>query len=297
MEFIAAKGLLTPVRDDPAFFPRAYNLNLYRGCCHGCIYCDSRSVCYNLEHFERVRGKRDALPLLEEELRRKRKPGMVATGAMSDPYNPFEAQYGLTRGALALLARFGFGAGLTTKSSLAARDRGALQAVRERAPAYVTFSITTLDEQLCARIEPYASPTSQRFAALEQLSAAGLCTGVWINPVLPFLTDSPDNLLGLVRRAADCGAQYMSCYFGMTLRAGSRDYYYQALDRCFPGLRAQYERAYGNRYVCECPEAWELWQAYGQTCQALGLAYQMPDIRRRILRSQVQRQVSLWEQL
>lgn len=260
------------------FFLADWNMNLYRGCSHGCIYCDSRSVCYRLEDFDTVKPKADALRILEEELRGKRSSGVVTMGAMSDPYNPLEAELRLTRGALELLLRHGFGAAYTTKSDLCARDADLMREIGRRAPVCARLTVTCADDGLCRRIEPNVAVTSRRLDALRRLADAGVYAGVWINPVLPFITDTEDNLVRLLRLSKEAGARFAVCFFGMTLRTGNREYYFRALERDFPGVRQQYLTAFGNAYECPSPDAKRLWQVYRTTCDALGLAYRFRDV-------------------
>lgn len=254
------------------FFLCDYNMNLYRGCSHGCIYCDARSLCYQLQAPSQVRGKANALAILREELRRKRKPGIVALGGMSDGYNPQEAHAQLTRGALSLLSQYGFGIGITTKSPLVARDVDLLESVQKNAPVYVTFSITTADDALSKIIEPGVAPSSERFAAARALADAGILVGLWLNPVLPFLTDSVDNLRALLGMAKASGMRYALTHYGMTLREGNREHFYMALDRHFPGMKARYAQAYGLDYMIPSPHADALHKAFCAECATHGLA-------------------------
>ena len=265
------------------FFLADWNMNLYRGCSHGCIYCDSRSVCYRLEHFDTVQPKPDALAILEAELRGKRRSGVVSMGAMSDPYNPLERELKLTRGALEMLLRHGFGAAYTTKSALCARDADLLREISRFAPVCARLTVTCADDALCRRIEPNVSVTTERLAALRSLADAGVYAGVWINPVQPFLTDSEDNLVALLRMAAEAGAQFAVCFFGMTLRTGNREYYFRALERDFPGVRQKYLTAFGNDYECPSPDAERLWEVYRAECDRLGLAYRFREVNQRML--------------
>lgn len=295
MEYAQAKQLLTPIHvgmDD--FFYANWNMNLYRGCCHGCIYCDSRSLCYHLDHFDTVRPKENALALLESELRVKRKPGIITMGAMSDPYNPLEEELQLTRGALEMMRRYGFGAAYTTKSALCARDADLLADISRRAPVRVQLTVTCAGDALCRRIEPDVSPSSERFAALRRLSDAGVYAGVWLNPVLPFITDTEENILGVVRQAAEAGAKFVVCFFGMTLRSGNREYYFNALEREFPGIRAKYLTAFGNAYECTSPNAAHLYEAFKRECTRLGLVWRFRDINAGMMQRQP-RQTSLFD--
>ena len=281
MEPLAAKHLLTPVRGTMEhFFYADWNMNIYRGCSHGCIYCDSRSACYGIQDFDAVRPKADALRLLESELRGKRKTGVVTMGAMSDPYNPLEAQLALTRGALTRLKRYGFGAAFTTKSALCARDADLLAEISRSAPVCARLTITCADDNLCLRVEPRVSPSSARFAAIRTLADAGVYAGVWLNPLLPYINDTEDNVRRIVQMTADAGGRFVHCYFGMTLRTGNREYYFQALERDFPGLREYYLRDYGNAYEIPAREPQTLYDALAEECAKRGLHWRFPDINR-----------------
>ena len=296
MEFAQAKQLLTPVKVGMKdFFYADWNMNLYRGCCHGCIYCDSRSLCYHLDHFDTVRPKENALALLESEMRSKRKPGVITMGAMSDPYNPLEEDLHLTHGALELMLRHGFGAAFTTKSALCARDADLLAAIARRAPVCARLTITCAEDALCQRIEPDVSPSSQRFAALEQLSQAGVYAGVWLNPVLPFITDTEENIVSILRQTAAAGGKFVVCFFGMTLRSGNREYYLDALQRDFPGIREKYLSTFGNAYECTAPNAQRLYEVFKAECTRLGLAWRFRDVNAGMMQHQP-KQMSLFDE-
>ncbi len=295
MEYAQAKQLLTPVKVSMEdFFYADWNMNLYRGCCHGCIYCDSRSLCYHLDRFDTVRPKENALALLENELRAKRKPGVITMGAMSDPYNPLEENLRLTRGAMELMLRHGFGAAFTTKSALCARDADLLAAIARRAPVCARLTITCANDDLCRRIEPDVSPSSQRFAALRQLSDAGIYAGVWLNPVLPFITDTEENIISILRKTAEAGGKFVVCFFGMTLRSGNREYYFDALQRDFPGIREKYLSTFGNAYECTSPNAQRLYEVFKAECTRLGLSWRFRDVNAGMMQHQP-RQMSLFE--
>ena len=282
MEYIPAKTILSGWRPGSDWFGINYNMNLYRGCCHGGIYCDSRSDCYGNDRFDTVRAKENALFLLRGELRRKVKTGVVGTGAMSDPYNPFERELMLTRHALELLAAYGFGAAIATKSELIERDIDVLQEVAQAAPVLCKVTVTTADDALCRKIEPHVSVSSRRFEAVARLSQAGIFTGLLMMPVLPFLEDSPENILGIVRRAKEAGARFIYPALGMTLRQNQRDWYFEKLEALFPGenLAERYRRRYGSSYECRCPGLPALWKLFSEECNRLGILYQMKDIVR-----------------
>ena len=279
METIPARHIVHRTRDT-SWFGTDHTMNLYRGCPHGCIYCDSRSACYGNHNFDTVRVKERALELVRNDLQRKIRPGIVGTGSMSDPYNPLEGQLCLTRNALSLLDAYGFGVTIATKSDLIVRDIDILTLMREHVPVLCKLTITTCDDGLAAKIEPRAPSPSRRLEAVRQLSAAGIPVCVLLMPVLPFLEDTEENVRTRVGRAADCGARFVYPAFGMTLRANQRIYYYDRLDELFPGLRERYEKRYGERYQCASPRARQLWGVFQQECARHGLLYRMPEIIR-----------------
>lgn len=282
VETVPAKTVLTRQKAAGSWFGVDYTMNLYRGCCHGCIYCDSRSDCYRIEDFDRVRAKENALVLLRDELQRKMSTGVVGMGAMSDPYNPFEETEQLTRHALELLYAYGFGTALATKSDLVTRDIAVLADMAGRAPVLVKITITTTDDALAAKIEPHAPPPSRRLAAIRALSGAGICTGVLLMPVLPFLEDTEEQVTAVVRRAAENGARFVYPAFGVTLRRNQRDYFLDRLEEQFPGqgLKERYIRRFGTAYACRSPRARALWAAFTAACGETGLLYRMQDIIR-----------------
>lgn len=278
MEYIPAKTIVTRTKST-AWFGTEYNMNIYKGCCHGCIYCDSRSECYHVDDFDRVRAKKDALAVIRDDLRRKVRTGVVATGAMSDPYNPFEKELQLTRHALELIDAYDFGVAIDTKSDLILRDIDLLQSIGEHSPVLCKLTITTCDDALCRKIEPNVAVSSRRFEVLHALSDAGIFAGVLLMPVLPFLEDSEENVLGIVRLAQENGARFIYPAFGMTMRTNQRDWYLNQLDSLFPeqNLRKKYER-YGTRYTCTSPRAKALWGVFTAACNKAGILYQMQDI-------------------
>lgn len=278
MEYIPAKTIVT--RAKSGWFGMDYNMNIYRGCNHGCIYCDSRSECYHIDSFGRVRAKEHALEIIRNDLRRKVKTGVVATGSMSDPYNPAERELKLTRYALELLNAYEFGVGIATKSDLVLRDMDVLCDIKEHSPVLVKVTITTADDEQAKIVEPNAPVSSKRFEILRQMAGHGLYAGVLLMPVLPFLEDSEENVLAVVERAADCGARFIYPAFGMTLRRGNREWYYDRLDEHYPGLSTQYQKRYGDSYVCTSPRAKQLWEAFRRACDQKGLLYDMQEIIR-----------------
>ena len=294
--WIEAKRILQRTRDE-RWFGTAYNMNLYRGYCHGCIYCDSRSACYGITQFDRVQVKRDALNLLQRELSQKRRKGIVGTGAMSDPYNPLERELRYTRGALELLCAHGFGVAIATKSDLIVRDIDVLQRMAQRAPVICKVTVTTCDDALAQKLEPNVSRPSQRFAAIRQLSDAGLFTGVLMMPILPFVEDNEANLMGIVSRAKQSGARFVYPALGVTLRDNQRQWFLQQLERQFPGqgLAMKYRAQYASAYQCVTPRVRTLWPKLTRACRENGLYIRMGDIVRTSKRPYEVEQLCMFE--
>ena len=287
METIQAKSLLHKIAHGEMWFGSDYNMNLYRGCCHRCIYCDSRSSCYKITDFDRVKVKKDALLILRKELKSKRHKGVIQLGAMSDSYNPFEQEYEITRNALALIAHYGFGLSLETKSNLIVRDIDYLQRIHQNADMILKLTITAYDDALSQKIEPGVCVSSERFKALKALSAQGFFSGVVLSPILPFLTDTDENIKAIIHAAYENGASFVYTIGGVTLRENQRDYYYEQLDRLFPGLRNKYQNSYGNRYLCMSKNR-ELIKVFQAECEKHGLLYRMRDIIRAYKKEQSQ---------
>ena len=272
---IKAKVLLSSSKEPDPWFGLKYTMNLYRGCQHQCIYCDSRSECYQIENFSDILVKTNAIDLLRRELSSKRKVGTVGTGAMNDPYMPIEKKYELTGRALDVLAEFRFPVHVITKSDLVLRDLDRLKEIA-RTYAAVSFTITTVDDELALKLEPGAPPPSERFKAMASLSTAGILTGVTMMPILPFIEDSERNVTDIATRAKDCGAGYIMPWLGMSLRDRQRAHYYEQLDRLFPGLSARYRKQFGDAYSAPVPEADRLETAFRAHCRGLDLPTSMP---------------------
>lgn len=281
MEYVPAKHLLHRSRSTE-WFGTDHTMNIYRGCCHGCLYCDSRSDCYQIGEFDRVRAKADALRVLRDDLARKVRPAFIGMGAMSDPYNPFEGELRLTRHALELIDAYGCGVAAATKSDLIVRDIDILSSIQSHSPVICKLTVTTTDDALAAKLEPNAPPPSRRLAALKELSGAGLFAGVLLMPVLPFLEDSDGGVLAVVEGAASAGARFIYPAFGVTMRQGQREYFLDGLERAFPGqgLKERYLRQYGGRYQCASPRARALWGVFTQACRERGILYDMKSIIR-----------------
>lgn len=250
-------------------------MNLCRGCTHGCIYCDSRSECYQFDRdFEDIAVKANAPELLAQALKRKRRKCIIGTGSMSDPYLPAERTLRLTRCCLELIAQYDFGVTVLTKSDLVLRDLDLLEQINARQKAVVQMTLTTYDENLCRIIEPNVCTTARRFEVLQTLRTHGIPTVVWLCPLLPYLNDTEENLRGILRYCIEAGVRGIVCFgIGMTLRAGSREYFYAALDRHFPALRQRYEREFGDAYEIMSPQHGRLIRIFHETCEAHGILH------------------------
>lgn len=272
MHFVDAKGILTAKNG-------VHGMNVYRGCSHGCVYCDSRSRCYHMEHaFEDIEVKRNAPELLERALRSKRKRCMIGTGAMSDPYMHCERELGLTRRCLEIIRDYSFGATVLTKSDLVLRDAGLFLEIHHRAKCVVQMTLTTWDDGLCSILEPGACPTRRRVEALAELREMGIPTVVWMAPVLPYINDTEENIAAILDACVRTGVRGIVCFdMGMTLREGDREYYYAALDRHFPGLKERYIREYGDAYILSSPNAGNLTRLFRETCIRHNILYRAED--------------------
>lgn len=265
MHYVEVKGILS-----------AHNgMNLYRGCTHGCIYCDSRSKCYHIDHaFEDIEVKANAIELLEAALKRKRRKCMLGMGSMTDPYIPLEEEIGNVRRALALASRYGFGVTLTTKSNRILRDLDLLKEINDRTKCVVQITLTTYDEELCKKIEPNVCTTKERLHVLRELQKAGIPTVVWLCPILPFINDTEENIQGILRSCAEMGVRGVICFgMGLTLRDGNREYFYRQLDRLFPGMKEKYIKTYGVQYEINSPRNKELMALFHKFCEEHGMLH------------------------
>ena len=272
MHFTEAKTILSGRAD-------AWGMNIYRGCTHGCVYCDSRSACYRFTHpFEDIEVKKNAPLLLERALRSKRKRCMIGTGAMSDPYNPCEESLGLTRACLEIIRRCGFGATVLTKSDRILRDADLLEALHSETRCVVQMTVTTFSDDLCGILEPNVCVSSRRFETLSQLRARGIPALLWLSPVLPFINDTEENVRSVLNACAEIGVKGVVCFgMGLTLREGNREYYYAALDRHFPGLKEKYIRTYGDAYELPSPRSARLMRLFHDYCGAHGILHTPED--------------------
>ena len=268
MHFVEAKGILSA--------NGGYNgMNIYRGCSHGCIYCDSRSTCYQFSHpFEDIEVKQNAPQLLEKALQSRRRQCMISTGSMSDPYMPCEKSLRLTRKCLQVIKKYGFGAAILTKSDLIMDDIDLLDEINRKARCVVQMTLTTYDDILCSILEPHVCNTQRRIEVLEKMKERGIDTIVWLTPILPFINDTRENVEAILNECVRIGVKGVIDYgMGMTLREGDREYYYAALDKYFPGMKEKYIRTYGNAYELQSPRAKELMKLMKDICSANGIIY------------------------
>lgn len=270
MHFVHAKGILSAKN----------GMNLYRGCSHGCIYCDSRSSCYHIEHdFEDIEVKENAIELLENALLRKRSKCMLGTGSMTDPYIPLETELQNVRKALLLAEQYGFGFTLITKSSRVLRDIDLLKRINEKTKCVIQMTLTTFDENLCQKLEPNVSTTKERFETLKQLNEAGIPTVVWLCPIFPFINDTEENIRGILQYCIEAKVFGIICFgMGLTLREGSREYFYSQLDELFPKMKEKYIRHYGSQYVINSPNNIRLMKLFHQLCEENGIIHDNKQI-------------------
>lgn len=266
MHFVDAKWILTGSGGH-------YGMNIYRGCTHGCIYCDSRSRCYQFMHpFEDIEVKQNAPKLLEKALKSKRKKCMIGTGAMSDPYMHCEENLRLTRKCLEIILENDFGVAIQTKSDRILRDIDLLSKINRSAKCVVQMTLTTYDDDLCRILEPNVCITKRRIEVLEEMRKNGIPTIVWLTPILPFINDTEDNVTAILNECVRVGVKGIINFgMGLTLREGDREYYYAALDRHFPGMKEQYIKRYGNAYELPSPNAKELMGIFQRICKEKGI--------------------------
>jgi len=290
MHFVQAKGILSPKN----------GMNLYRGCSHGCIYCDSRSQCYHMTHaFEDIEVKENAIELLEYALKHKRKKCMIGTGSMTDPYIPLEMKLRNVRKALHLIYEFGFGFTVITKSNLILRDLDLLQKINEKTKCVVQMTLTTYDEDLCKKIEPNVCTTSERFEVLKKLRDVGIPTVVWLTPILPFINDTEDNISSIIDMCIEAKVYGIICFgMGLTLREGNREYFYEQLDHLFPHLKDKYIQTYGNEYIVDSLNNKNLMKLFHQKCEKGGIIHNNEQIFQYLQTFEektLPKQLSLWD--
>jgi len=286
MEYMDAKRIIMNVKGlNWNYLTFEYVMNIYWGCNHGCIYCYARSNYYDKTgNFDCIRAKKDALRIIRDDLKRKIKTGVIVTGGMSDPYNSEEKENKLTRNALELINAYKFGICIITKSDLVTRDLGILQDIKEHSPASVNFSITCSDDETCRKVEPFASVTSARFKAIEHLAKNGITTGVLMDPMIPYITDTKENVQEMVKKARSSGAQYVYISTLVTMADVQREYFLQEAEKHYPGIAEKFKTRYKNYYRCYAPNAKKLWNTFVEACQKEGINYDMKAANLRIRR-------------
>lgn len=264
MQYIEAKSILSPHN----------GVNLYRGCSHGCIYCDSRSECYQNPNFEDIKVKMDSTRIFSAELSKRREKVVVHTGAMCDPYIPIENELKITREMLQVIANQGHGLNILTKSTRILRDIDIIDQINHNYKAIVNMTITTFDDKLCSIIEPNVSVSSERFACLKEFVDRGITCGIWLCPILPFINDTEDNIRNIVRRCGEIGIKFIVLFsFGTTKRKGSEEYFYQKLDELFPNMKEKYIKTFKNAYECNSLNSDKLWKVFKEECEKYKIEY------------------------
>ena len=289
MHFVEAKGILHN--------KNGFNgMNIYRGCTHGCIYCDSRSTCYQFAHpFEDIEVKKNAPELLEQALRSKRSKCMIGTGSMSDPYMHCETELRMTRKCLEIIEKYGFGLAIQTKSDRILEDIDLLDSINRKAKCVVQITLTTYDEKLCSILEPNVCNTQRRIGVLEEMQKRGIPTVVWLSPVLPFINDTEENITRILEECVRTGVKGIICFgMGVTLREGDREYFYEALDKHFPGMKERYINTYGNAYEVTSPDNARLMKIFRNICKDNGIMSD-PDECFRYLNDLPDRQMSIFD--
>ena len=289
MHFVESKGILHT--------KNGFNgMNIYRGCTHGCIYCDSRSACYQFTHpFEDIEVKKNAPVLLEQALRSKRSKCMIGTGSMSDPYMHCETELRMTRKCLEIIEKHGFGLTIQTKSDRILEDIDLLDSINRKAKCVVQITLTTYDEKLCSILEPNVCNTQKRIGVLEEMQKRGIPTVVWLSPILPFINDTEENITRILEECVRTGVKGIICFgMGVTLREGDREYFYEALDKHFPGMKERYINTYGNAYEDTSPDNARLMNIFRKTCKDNGIMSD-PDECFRYLNDLPDRQMSIFD--
>lgn len=271
-------------------------MNIYRGCTHGCIYCDSRSLCYQMQHdFEDIEVKQNVPELLEQALRRKRKKCMIGTGYMCDSFMHCEEKLKLTHKCMEIIDRYGFGFTVMTKSDRILNELALLESINEKAKCVVQMTLTTCDERLSRILEPNVCTTKRRYEVLKIMQQKGIPTVVWLSPLLPYINDTEENLKGLLDMCFDAGVRGIVCYgIGLTLRDGNREYFYSQLDKYFPGLKEKYIRRFGNSYECPSENNAALMKMFHNECEKRGVLHNGEEVFAYIQEFEMR---DKWEQL
>lgn len=286
MIYVEAKSILSPTN----------NVNLYRGCSHGCIYCDTRSLCYQVRNYEEIEVKKNAIVIFENELKKKREKVLVHTGSMCDPYIHLEEELKLTRQMLEKIAQYGHGVYMLTKSDLILRDLDIYRKINENNKVVICMTLTTFDDELCKIVEPDVCVTSKRLEALKKFKNEGIMTGVWLSPLLPFINDNEHNIKCLIEAIHQVGVSFIVNYgMGMTLREGNREYYYEQLDKFFPGLKEKYIKTYSNAYIVNSLNEKKLSKIFQEECEKYGIIYEHNEIHQLIKNYHNKEQLSFFD--
>ena len=254
MHYVKAKSILS----------KNNGMNLYRGCNHGCIYCDSRSNVYNMQHdFEDIEVKENSLDLLKKALQKKKEKCMIGTGSMTDPYIPLESELEYIRKTLKLIHRYGHGFTCITKSDLVLKDLDLLKKINDESKVVIQMTLTCMDDEISRLIEPNVCPTSRRIEVLEILKHENIPTVVWLCPILPYITDTEENISSIIDACIKADVKGIICFgMGMTLRDENREYYYKKLEENFPGIKEVYEKEFGDSYSISSPNNKELMKVF-----------------------------------
>jgi len=251
---IKAKSILLKHKKIDSWFVSRYGMNLYRGCTHNCVYCDGRSEHYQVDGVfgENVVVKTNALELLRRELkpigrRVKLKPGYIMVGGgVGDSYQPVEAKYQLTRRTLKLLCEYRWPVHILTKSTLVERDLDIIKRINQQNRAIVSFSFSSTNDDVSAFFEPYVPPPSERLKTLAFFKRNGIACGMFLLPVIPFITDSPEMIAETLQKAHEIGVDFV-IFGGMTLKDGrQKEYFSSSLREKYSELLAKYGQIYGG---------------------------------------------------
>lgn len=291
MEFIRVKKLVYPVSSGQSWFGITHNLNIYRGCNQNCIYCDSRSNCYQIKDFDTIKVKQEADFMVDLELSTKRKKGILGLGGMSDAYNNYEKELNYTRNILKSVDKYQFGVTIITKSTLIERDMDILKNINKHSPVCVALTITTENDRLQSRIERNTPSSSMRFETIKKLNEQGIYTGIAMMPILPFINDTIENIEGIVKKAHDSGAKFIYASFGVTLRDNQRQHFFKKIG---PELTDKYVKTFGESYMCASLNHKVLKERFEKLCTKYGIVYRMKDIIKGMADTVKSEQVSLF---
>jgi len=280
---VTAKSILRKNKKIESWFLTAYGMNLYRGCQHNCVYCDGRSEKYQVEgeFGEEVIVKINAIELLRRELdiRRKRAPfklGYVGVGGgVGDSYQPVEKKYELTRKTLYILYEKKFPVHVLTKSTLVKRDIDIIKKINSQNRAIVSMSFSSADDKISSVFEPGVPCPSERLETIRFFKNEGIACGMYLMPVIPFITDSPKQIENTVKKAKESGVDFI-IFSGMTLKDGrQKDYFINTLQKSYPDLIVEYNNIYrGNKWGSPI---FQYNESIYQTFDIIARRYKMPQ--------------------